>query len=42
MATLSVINFVLHYGYQFKEDELGRACSKNGEKSAYRILVGKA
>jgi hypothetical protein len=26
----------------FKEDEMGRACSKNGEKrNAYRILVGK-
>jgi hypothetical protein len=28
--------------FQVKEDELGRACSTNGEKrNAYRILVGK-
>jgi hypothetical protein len=28
--------------YQVKEDEMGRACSTNGEKrKAYRILVGK-
>jgi hypothetical protein len=27
---------------QVKEDEMGRACSMNGEKRcAYRILVGK-
>jgi hypothetical protein len=27
---------------QVKEDEIGRACSTNGEtKNAYRILVGK-
>jgi hypothetical protein len=27
---------------QVKEDEMGRACSTNGEKrNAYRILVGK-
>jgi hypothetical protein len=27
---------------QVKEDEMGRACSKNGKKiNAYRILVGK-
>jgi hypothetical protein len=27
---------------KIKEDEIGRACSKNGEKrNAYRILVGK-
>jgi hypothetical protein len=26
-----------------KQDEMGRACSKNGEnKNAYRILVGKS
>jgi hypothetical protein len=24
-----------------KEDEMGRACSMNGEENAYRILVGK-
>jgi hypothetical protein len=28
--------------YQVKEDEMGGACSTNGEKrNAYRILVGK-
>jgi hypothetical protein len=28
--------------FQVKEDEMGRACSTNGEKrNAYRILVGK-
>jgi hypothetical protein len=27
---------------QVKEDEIGKACSRNGEKrNAYRILVGK-
>jgi hypothetical protein len=26
---------------QVKEDEMVRACSKNGEKNACRILVGK-
>jgi hypothetical protein len=27
--------------YLFKEDEMGRACSTNGEKrNAYRILLG--
>jgi hypothetical protein len=27
---------------QVKEDEMGRACNRNGEKrNAYRILVGK-
>jgi hypothetical protein len=32
----------LWYFYQFKEDEMGRACSMNGERrNAYRILVGK-
>jgi hypothetical protein len=31
-----------NYNYQVKEDEMGGACSTNGEKSnAYRILVGK-
>jgi hypothetical protein len=30
------------YEYEY-EDEMGRACSTNGEtKNAYRILVGKA
>jgi hypothetical protein len=30
-----------NYNYQIKEDEMGRACSTNGEKrTAYRILVG--
>jgi hypothetical protein len=30
------------YNDQVKEDEMGRACSTNGEKrNAYRILVGK-
>jgi hypothetical protein len=24
-----------------KEDEMGRACSMNGKKTAYRILVGR-
>jgi hypothetical protein len=24
-----------------KKDEMGRECSTNGEKTAYRILVGK-
>jgi hypothetical protein len=26
---------------QVKENEMGRACSMNGEKNAYRIFVGK-
>jgi hypothetical protein len=31
-----------NYNDQFKEDEMDRACSTNGEKrNAYRILVGK-
>jgi hypothetical protein len=30
------------YNEQVKEDEMGKACSTNGEKrNAYRILVGK-
>jgi hypothetical protein len=27
---------------QVKEDDMGTACSKNGEKSTYRILEGKS
>jgi hypothetical protein len=35
----SIISQVI---YQVKEDEMGRACSTNGEKrNAYRILVGQ-
>jgi hypothetical protein len=34
-----VIGWLINY--QVKEDEMGRACSTNGEKTAYRILVGK-
>jgi hypothetical protein len=31
-----------NYNYHVEEDEMGRACSTNGEKKhAYRILVGK-
>jgi hypothetical protein len=31
-----------NYNGQVKEDEMGEACSTNGEKrNAYRILVGK-
>jgi hypothetical protein len=31
-----------NYHYQVKEDDMGKACSTNGEKrNAYRILVGK-
>jgi hypothetical protein len=31
-----------NWNYQVKEDEMGRACRTNGEKTnAYRILVGK-
>jgi hypothetical protein len=31
-----------NYNYQDKEDEMGRACSTNGEnRNAYRIKVGK-
>jgi hypothetical protein len=32
-----------NYNDQVKEDEMGRACSKNGEKrNLYRLLVGKS
>jgi hypothetical protein len=39
----SLITFVLaKQNYQVKDDEIGRACSTNGEKkNEYRILVGK-
>jgi hypothetical protein len=31
-----------NYNDQIKEEEMGRACSTNGEKmNAYRVLVGK-
>jgi hypothetical protein len=32
----------LHKNYQVKNDEMGRACSTNGEKrNVYRILLGR-
>jgi hypothetical protein len=32
-----------NYNDRVKDDEMGRACSTNGEKrNAYRILVGRA
>jgi hypothetical protein len=35
-------NEELHNNNKINEDEMGRACSTNGEKrNAYRILVGK-
>jgi hypothetical protein len=35
------ITCTFYPNYQVKEDEIGRACSRNGRKrSAYRILMG--